>query len=104
MTITFATDTLVSITFEDFDVNWCNPECSCDYLAVHDGNSTSSPIIGLSQNELNQGMKGLCGTTPKGTTIKSTGNVMTLHFISSEQYGGSGFKIYADAIIGKSTF
>ena len=101
LTIKFATNAIVSITFEDFYVESCWM-CNCDYLAVHDGNSISSPIIGLKDND--QRRKGLCGYSPKGTTINSTGNVMTLHFFSDSRSPKTGFKIYADAIIGKSTF
>ena len=38
----------------------------------------------------------LCGENPAGTTIISTGNVMTLHFHTDRIQVRSGFEIYAD--------
>ena len=91
--ITFATNAIVSLTFEDFNVE-SHSSCSWDYLAVHDGKSINSPIIGSK----------LCGTSPVGTTMNSTGNVINLHFVSDGSATRTGFKIYADAVIGKWTF
>ena len=87
VTIRFATDHMVAIRFEKFDVEHNRTNCGFDYLAVHDGDSTGSPMIGSK----------LCGTSPLGTTLQSTGNVMTLHF-HSDGFGGKygGFKIYAE--------
>ena len=39
----------------------------------------------------------LCGTSPAGTKLKSTGNVMTLHFHTDRYTVKSGFRIFADA-------
>ena len=39
----------------------------------------------------------LCGTSPAGTTLKSTGNVMTLHFHTDRSTVESGFRVFADA-------
>ena len=61
--------------------------CKYDYLAIHDGNDTDSPMIGPK----------LCGTSPAGTTLKSTGNVMTLHFHTDNTGVRSGFRIFAEA-------
>ena len=88
--IKFATNAIVSLTFEDFNVEY-DYNCRWDYLAVHDGSSISSQIIGSK----------LCGTSPVGTTMNSTGNVINLHFVSDLFVTKTGFKIYADAIIGK---
>ena len=90
LTITFATNAIVSLTFEDFNVEY-DYNCRWDYFAVHDGSSISSQIIGSK----------LCGTSPVGTTMNSTGNVINLHFVSDGSVTKTGFKIYADAIIGK---
>ena len=87
--IEFAIDAIVSLTFEDFNLEDCY-----DTLSLHDGNSISSPMIGSK----------LCGTIPAGTKINSTGNSMTLHFVSDSSGPKTGFKIYADAKIGKWTF
>ena len=93
LTITFATNAIVSLTFEDFNVE-VDSSCDYDYLALHDGNSISSPIIGTK----------LCGTIPAGTTMNSTGNVITLHFYSDDSVSATGFRIKADSIIGNWTF
>ena len=87
LVIKFATNAIVSLTFEDFNVE-DDSTCGYDYLALHDGNSIISPIIGSK----------LCGTGPAGMTINSTGNVMTLHFVSDSSVTVTGFKIYADSI------
>ena len=84
--IRFAADQVGSIRFEEFDVE-SHSTCNYDYLAVHDGDSTDSPLIGSK----------LCGTSPAGTTLQSTGNVMTLDFHSDSSQARSGFKIHADA-------
>ena len=76
----------MSITLEEFDVE-SNSACSWDYLAVYDGDSTSSPLIGSK----------LCGTSHNGTTIQSTGNTMTLHFHTDGSVIRRGFKIYANS-------
>ena len=39
----------------------------------------------------------LCGTSPAGTTMQSTGNIMTLHFHTDYAVARSGFQIYAYA-------
>ena len=82
VTIRFAYNQVGAIMFEAFDVKR-DTTCSFDYLAVHDGNDTDSPMIGPK----------LCGTSPAGTTLKSTGNVMTLHFHTDRTVTRSGFKI-----------
>lgn len=86
ITIRFATDEIVSIKFETFNVE-SHSKCHYDYLALHDGSSISSPIIGSK----------LCGTGPAGTTMQSTGNVMTLHFHSDRSQTRTGFNISANA-------
>ena len=87
ITIRFAPDQAVAIIFEVLDVMSDNTgDCHYDYLAVHDGDSISSPMIGPR----------LCVTSPAGTKLKSTGNVMTLHFHTSSAVVGSGFKSYVD--------
>jgi len=82
VTIRFAADQIVSITLEAFNVE-SHSTCVWDYLAVHDGDSTSSNLIGSK----------LCGTDPAGSTIQSTGNTMTLHFHTDGSVTRSGFKI-----------
>ena len=82
VTIRFAADQVVSITLEAFNVE-SHSTCVWDYLAVHDGDSTSSNLIGSK----------LCRTDHVGSTIKSTGNTMTLHFHTDSSETRSGFKI-----------
>ena len=82
VTIRFAADQIVSITLESFDVE-SHSTCAYDYLAVHDGDSTCSNLIGPK----------LCGTDHAGLTIRSTGNTMTLHFHADGIVRRSGFKI-----------
>ena len=56
-----------------------------DFLAIHDGESTDSPLMSSK----------LSGTSPSGTTMRSTGNVMTLHFHSDSRSTKTGFRLYA---------
>ena len=83
-TIRFAAGEVVNITFETFNVE-TDEDCSYDYLAVFDGNSTSSAMIGSK----------LCGSSLSGTTLQSTGNTMTLYFHTDDVQTRTGFKIYA---------
>ena len=93
VTIRFASDEIVRITLEEFDVesHW---RCDNDYLIAHDGSDTTSPVIGSK----------LCGTGLKGEMIDSTGNVMTLSFHSDTSTTKTGFKVYAMAAKGKYIF
>ena len=85
VTIRFGSDERVKIQIEGFDVE-SNLNCDYDYLVVHDGDSTSSPKIGLK----------LCGTSPSGTIMESSGNTMTLYFHSDSWTTRTGFRIYAN--------
>ncbi|BHF77942.1 Bone morphoproteintic protein 1 [Sparganum proliferum] len=68
----------VTLTFHSFELE-SHEDCSNDYLAIYDGPSTSSDLL-----------KRLCGsTTPE--PIKSTGNTMTLHFITDKVINKEGF-------------
>ncbi|BHF77938.1 Bone morphoproteintic protein 1 [Sparganum proliferum] len=69
---------IVNLTFHSFEVE-SHENCSYDYLAVYDGPSTSSRLL-----------EKLCGsTTPEA--IMSTGNTMTLHFITDKVLNKKGF-------------
>ena len=85
--IRFPVDQKVSITFESFDVEY-HSSCGFDFLAVYDGDSSSSPIIGSSH----------CGTIAPGTTINSTQNLMTILFHSDSSATEAGFKFRTDII------
>ena len=91
LTIRYGVNDTVAITFMVFSVgyNW-DRNCRNDFLAIHDGESTDSPLIGPK----------LCGTSPSGTTVRSTRNVMTLHFHTRNTGGKTGFKLFAQS--GKS--
>ena len=96
ITIRFAADEIVSITLDEFDVEefeydyedkdeYALLNCTYDYLALYDGDTTSSRII-----------EELCGKHARGKTFKSTGNVMTLHFMSDDSNTRPGFMIHAN--------
>ena len=89
VSIRFSGNQTVAIRLEAFDVEF-QDYCMYDYLAVHDGSNTSAPMIGQK----------LCGTSPDGTSMASTGNIMTLHFHSDAYETRSGFQIYTD--VGKN--
>ena len=99
LTIKVASNEIVTITFEDFDVEpTIMPEtttwpdnCAHDHLSLHDGNSINSPII----------KSKLCGDISNVSTMVSTGNVMTLHFSTDGTITRKGFKIRASATRGK---
>lgn len=106
ITIRFAFNQAVRIRLEKFDVepfspvhdSMSNSTCNKDYLAVHEGDSISYPMVGSK----------LCGSYPTDTeyrkTVKSTGNVITLHFHSDYYdelvyyHRKYRFKIHADAV------
>ena len=86
-TIRFAVDQIVTVTFEAFAVE-AHSTCAWDYLAIYDGDSTNSPMIGSK----------LCGIgTHVGTTIQATGNAMTILFHTDNVVRESGFKLVANA-------
>lgn len=53
--------------------------CQYDYVAVYDGDSLSSPLIGR-----------YCGTTAPDV-VKSTSNKMLVNFVSDSAVAGDGF-------------
>ena len=85
LTIRFSATQIVSITFEAFEV-----EDGWDYLKVFDSNNTYEAQIGST-------LDGDTDDVPVGTTIQSTGNVMTLRFKSDSAVNKAGFKIIANA-------
>lgn len=85
LTIRFSASQTVSITFEAFEV-----EEGWDYLKVFDSNNTYEAQIGST-------LDGDTDDVPVGTTIQSTGNVMTLRFKSDSAVNKAGFKIIANA-------
>ena len=83
VSIRYSGNQTVVIRFEAFTVE-SHSSCNYDYLAVHDGSSTSAPMIESK----------ICGTSPAGTRMVSTGNIITLHFHSDSSRSRSGFQIY----------
>ena len=94
ITIRFASDEIVSVTLQEFDVE-SHSTCKYDYLTAYDGRDI---------NTWNQIGSKMCGSRPEGMIINSTRNIMTLHFHSDHTGSGSGFKAYANAIKGKLIF
>merc|ERR1712218_435865 len=84
LTIRYGDNETVAITFVVFHVEK-HSKCQYDYFAIHDGESTDSPLIGSK----------LCGTSPLGTTVRSTGNAMTLRFRTDGATTKTGFRLYA---------
>ena len=87
VTIRFSSDQKVNITLEKFYVE-SHPTCVYDFLAIYDGDSTNSPIIGSK----------LCGKIDTEKSILSTGNVMTLHFHSDSSQTRTGFRVHSYAV------
>ena len=88
VTITYAINETIAITFVSFDIEVPRRGRDCDdYLAIYDGKSIYTPRL----------IHKLCGTRPAGTTIRSTGNAMTLHFHTDVTGTRAGFKLYANA-------
>ena len=89
LTIRYGVNETVAITFVEFHVDFSD-KCRSGSLAIHDGKSTVSPLIGCK----------LCGISPSGATITSTGNAMTLHFHTNWERTArtrNGFRLYANA-------
>ena len=90
VTIRFATDQVVAISLEVFNVEESDDgECDFDYLVVYDGNSTGSSKIGPKLCDV--------GNKLAGITLRSTGNEMTLHFSADNLISRRGFRIFAYA-------
>jgi len=79
----------VLIVFQEFDVQSCD-DCSCDWLEIHDGETSNSTMIG----------EKLC-RTELPSPVNSTGNSMTLVFYSNhyEPSNSTGFKILANELM-----
>ena len=88
ITIKFDASQMVLITIEDFSVEFGDPSCPYDYLAIFDGDTTTSSMIG----------QRLCGERLNVTTYQSTGNAMTLQFHTDASETRKGFKIFVDSV------
>ncbi|KAG8438260.1 hypothetical protein GDO86_008814 [Hymenochirus boettgeri] len=72
----------VSLTMNKFFLERCTASCSCDYLSIYDGSSTSATTLG--QNVKN------CGAAIFPTLV-STGNSMLLKFHTDQSGQATGF-------------
>jgi cubilin len=71
----------VKLTFEDFDVE-PHSNCSYDYVALYDGNSTDVPLLLLH-----------CGRdVPEPPTVRSSGNQMYVRLKADGSVSAKGFK------------
>ena len=72
---------VVQFTFEDFDVE-PHSNCSYDYVAMYDGNSTDAPLLLMH-----------CGRDlPSPNMIKSTSNQMYVRLKADGTVASKGFK------------
>ena len=75
----------IVLTIEEFDIEpGSGSTCNYDYVCFHDGSSTSAPKI----NNTNY-----CNTTGNPGTITSTGEYITIRFVSDVYLQHSGFRI-----------
>uniref|UniRef100_A0A4W3K7X0 Cubilin n=1 Tax=Callorhinchus milii TaxID=7868 RepID=A0A4W3K7X0_CALMI len=79
-TITVPAGEAVQLDFEDLFYIEPDSQCAFDYLELHDGPSSNSPLISR-----------LCGSTSPSTQ-KSTGNVMHVRFRTDARTTHAGFK------------
>ena len=87
LTIMFEEEERVLIQFESFNIEMVENHCF-DYLNVHDGNTSSSNLIGSE----------VCGDI-KPAPINSSGNSLTLIFHTDYfSNGDKGFKLKAYSI------
>uniref|UniRef100_A0A914X105 C-type LECtin n=1 Tax=Plectus sambesii TaxID=2011161 RepID=A0A914X105_9BILA len=80
--ITVAAGYKVNITIVSFRTEYC-----CDWAYIHDGNAESSPYLAS-----------LRGVVPAGTSYKSTGQFMLVHFTSDESTNDTGFNMTYTAV------
>ncbi|XP_040206835.1 adhesion G-protein coupled receptor G6 isoform X4 [Rana temporaria] len=74
---------IVQVTFLDFDIEEAQ-NCMYDYVSIYNGETTSR----------------FCGITAKGLTFNSTGNEMTIGFVSDFSIQKKGFKaIYTQVAV-----
>ncbi|XP_013388746.1 cubilin-like [Lingula anatina] len=76
--ITVQPDRVVELKFNIFDIE-THSSCNYDYVDVRDGNSLTSPLIGR-----------FCSNViPE--PVRTTGNTMTVNFVSDASINGAGF-------------
>lgn len=76
----------VTLDFIEFDIEKGDPSggppCEYDYIQVHDGPTTSAPLIG-----------GYCNSTSIPSSISSSGGSISIHLHSDQAVNRSGFEI-----------
>ncbi|XP_048481076.1 cubilin-like [Plutella xylostella] len=78
---------VINVTFSKFDIE-DNPDCSYDFLQIHDGRSSASQLLGR-----------FCGKTfPKGGNIVSSHNYLYFWFRSDESGARTGFSLHWTSI------
>ena len=102
MKIRFPADQIVTITVDEFDVEH-DSSCEDDLLFLFDGEPSFDGVYDLYKDEdLVMGSIELCGKYAerqyRGKTIKSTGNVMGLRYLSTSDNLETrpGFKIHTN--------
>ncbi len=84
----------IVLTIEEFDVEpGSGGTCDYDYLAFYDGSSTTSTLINSEY---------YCNTNGNPGTISSTGEYITIRFVSDGGLNLSGFKIQYDCVGGEN--
>ncbi|MCL2072372.1 MAG: PKD domain-containing protein [Marinilabiliaceae bacterium] len=78
-----ATHIVLNIVEFDIEAGW-GGQCNYDWIAFHNGNSTSAPLINNTR---------YCNTTGNPPTISSTGEYITIHFSSDYLVTNAGYKI-----------
>ncbi len=82
----------IVLNIEEFNIEpGSGSDCDYDYLAFYDGSSTSDPLINSTY---------YCNTNGNPGTISSTGDYITIRFVSDGGLNMSGFKIQFDCIGG----
>ena len=89
MKIRFPADQIATITVDEFDGEH-DSSCKYDLLFLFDGEGNDEDLI--------MGAIELCGKDARGKTIKSTGNVMRLRYLSTSDNLETrpGFKIHTN--------
>lgn len=78
---------ILNVTFTQFNLTQSN-ECRQDFLQIHDGKSTATPLIGR-----------FCGNTlPAGGNIKSTHNTIYLWLTLDSESSGKGIMLRWESI------
>ena len=71
---------MITIHFDgNFETESCSSSCTCDYVVVYDGATTSDTEIGT-----------YCGTTAPGYITSSSNNLLVT-FISNVDFQSNGF-------------